>query len=274
MPLFSIITINYNNSEGLQRTIESVISQSFKDYEFIVIDGKSTDNSVLVLEKFKPYFTFCVSEKDKGIYDAQNKGIQKATGNYLIFMNSGDCFSENDILQKTALFINENKHYKIYYGNVNLLEKNGIETTHYPPPNLDIDYLYFNSLNHQSCFIDKKLFEKYGDYNLNYKICADYDFFLKILVKENNAYCYFNETICKYENFGLSKNSSVFDDLVNERKLIKVSLLSAKKLSDLKLIEINLAGRKSRAFNYVPNINIIKNLYDKLYVYWYHWRVS
>ena len=86
---YSIITVNYNNKEGLRNTIESVIHQTYRDFEFIVIDGGSTDGSAEVLKEYDSQITYWVSEKDKGIYNAMNKGIAKATGDYLNFMNSG-----------------------------------------------------------------------------------------------------------------------------------------------------------------------------------------
>ena len=88
--LFSIITINYNNAEGLEGTIQSVVSQQFIDYEYIVVDGNSTDDSLDLLKKYSSYITFYISEPDKGVYDALNKGVQVAKGDYIIFMNSGD----------------------------------------------------------------------------------------------------------------------------------------------------------------------------------------
>ena len=99
---FSIITINYNNVEGLRNTIKSVVNQTYTDYEFIIIDGGSTDGSVEVIKEYANIITYWVSEPDKGIYNAMNKGIEVANGEYLNFMNSGDCFYNNDVLQKVA----------------------------------------------------------------------------------------------------------------------------------------------------------------------------
>ena len=95
---FSIITVNYNNKEGLRKTIESVIHQTFRDFEFIVIDGGSTDGSDDVLKEYDAQIDYWVSEPDGGIYQGMNKGIKKATGEYLNFMNSGDCFYASNIL--------------------------------------------------------------------------------------------------------------------------------------------------------------------------------
>src|ERR1700741_3090435 len=99
MPKISIITINYNDKTGLEKTISSVAGQSYADYEFIVIDGGSTDGSVEVIKKHESKISEWVSENDSGIFNAQNKGANKATGNYLLFLNSGDVLADKDVLK-------------------------------------------------------------------------------------------------------------------------------------------------------------------------------
>ena len=106
---YSIITVNYNNRDGLRATIESVVNQTYRDYEFIVIDGGSTDGSTDVLKEFDDKITYWVSEPDKGIYNGMNKGIAKATGDYLNFMNSGDCFYNEKVLE----LLNKNTYRQI-----------------------------------------------------------------------------------------------------------------------------------------------------------------
>ena len=101
---FSIITVNFNNKEGLHNTIKSVINQTFRDFEYIVIDGGSTDGSIDILKKYDKYINYWISEKDSGIYNAMNKGISKANGEYLNFMNSGDCFYALDVLEKVSKY--------------------------------------------------------------------------------------------------------------------------------------------------------------------------
>ena len=95
----SVITINFNNRDGLRKTIESVVNQTFKDFEYIIIDGGSTDGSVDVIKEYADRIDYWVSEPDKGIYNAMNKGIDVAKGEYCIFMNSGDCFYVNDVYE-------------------------------------------------------------------------------------------------------------------------------------------------------------------------------
>ena len=95
MTKVSVITISYNNAEGLRRTIESVVAQNYSDYEYIIIDGGSTDNSLQIIESYASHISYWVSEPDKGVYNAMNKGIAQAKGEYLHFLNSGDCYDEN-----------------------------------------------------------------------------------------------------------------------------------------------------------------------------------
>ena len=121
MPFFSIITINLNNSTGLEKTIQSVTTQLFSDFEFIIIDGGSTDNSIDVIKKYESEITSWVSEKDNGIYDAQNKGIAKANGTYCLFLNSGDYLFSKDALKKV---FDSNLTEDIVYGNI-IYHENG-----------------------------------------------------------------------------------------------------------------------------------------------------
>lgn len=268
-PLFSIITINYNNHKGLEKTIHSVIGQTNISYEFIIIDGGSTGGFIELVKKHEEKISLWVSEKDKGIYDAQNKGINKAKGEHLIFMNSGDCFTDKDVLSKAAGFINSHPGHSLYYGNTNLIEEDGTKRFLAPPQVLDINFFYLATLNHQSCFIHRSLFTKYGSYNLQYKIGADYDFFFKVFLKEPKTYCYMNEVICDYENYGTSANTKFFDLIVNERQLIQKDLLNEDQLSDLFRLEIKLLGRKSKWFKYLPDSERLKRFYDRFYFNWY-----
>lgn len=274
MSFISIITINYNNASGLEKTIKSVINQTTGDYELIVIDGGSTDESVNIINKNTSFIKISVSEKDKGIYDAQNKGISLAKGKYLIFMNSGDCFTDDKVLENTIDFIKKNDDYKIYYGNTNLIEKDGKIEALNPPEFIDLYFFYTATINHQSCFIHKSLFESYGYYNLNYKICSDYEFLLKVFVKEPEVFKYININICNYENYGMSKDLQLFQKVVDERNLIKLNLLDNEQLIAGKRHEIKLLGRKSRYFKFISNFKSIYYLYDKFYFNWYQMKTK
>ena len=154
----SIITINYNNRDGLQKTIDSVISQIWRDFEWIVIDGGSTDGSKELIEQNKSYFAYWCSEPDNGIYNAMNKGIAKAQGEYLFFLNSGDCLHEKDTLSK--VFCHQ-ELADVVYGDVNRVS-NYSSYIHYYPHKLTTHYLITDGLCHQATFIRATLLKGYG----------------------------------------------------------------------------------------------------------------
>lgn len=174
MPKLSIITVNYNNESGLQRTVESVLSQRYSDLEYIVVDGGSIDNSVEIIKKQEPSIDKWVSEKDNGIYHALNKGIQMATGDYLLFLNSGDHFSNSDILNKIQHHIKEKD---LIAFDIHLLGL-GHDYIHTHPDELLFSFLFEETFAHQSVFIKRSLFDKIGLYDENLKIVADWKFFI------------------------------------------------------------------------------------------------
>ncbi len=199
---FSIITVNYNNKEGLQRTIESVIHQSFRDYEFIVIDGGSTDGSAEVLKEYDAQINYWVSEPDRGIYHAMNKGIIQAKGDYLNFMNSGDCFYDKDVLQKVAAYgyntdiiVGKDYHYNI---------KTGQGHVSIQPPRTTMIHFFMATLDHQSSFINKSLFEN-SLYDESHRLVSDWIFFTKKIVKERKHVQFIPDIICNREEGGLSE---------------------------------------------------------------------
>lgn len=198
----SIITINLNNKDGLQKTIDSIVSQTFTDYEWIVIDGGSTDGSKELIEQYADQIAYWVSEPDKGVYNAMNKGILVAKGEYINFMNSGDYYANDNVLE----MIFENPHTAdVLYGYmtrdsidgefVNLsMMKNNLTW---------IDFLY-DGLPHQSSFIKKRLFDKYGYYNENLKAVSDWSFFVKVFVYNHSSYEFIPLKISIYSSGGIS----------------------------------------------------------------------
>lgn len=202
---FSIITINYNNKDGLQRTIESVIHQSLKDFEFIVIDGGSTDGSVDVLKAYDKQITFWLSEPDHGIYHAMNKGILHSRGDYLNFMNSGDCFFDKDVLQKVATYgyyddfiVGKDYHYNT---------KTGQGHVSIQPPRTTMIHFFVATLDHQSSFIKRELFEN-SLYDESHRLVSDWIFFTEKIVKEQKHVQFIPDIICRREEGGLSEQQS------------------------------------------------------------------
>lgn len=169
----SIITINFNNIDGLRKTIESVISQTFTDYEYVVIDGGSTDGSDDLIKTYEDKITYWVSEPDKGIYNAMNKGILQAKGEYCLFLNSGDWLYSNDIL--SSVFSIDYKE-DILYGDLFVVATSKTFRI-YTPNRLSLHFFYIDSLCHPSAFIKRQLFN-IELYDEQLKVVADWKFFM------------------------------------------------------------------------------------------------
>jgi glycosyltransferase involved in cell wall biosynthesis len=247
MPLISIITINYNNAIGLNKTINSVVAQSFQDFEFIVIDGNSTDKSVDIIKQ-TPRINEWVSEKDNGIYDAQNKGILKAKGDYFLFLNSGDILVNNLVFKKVSNFLVGNKSF--YYGNL-ILEKNSVKQNHIAPKIIDVDFMLNSTFWHPSVFIKSNLFKQHGLYNTAFKICGDYEFFIRCLLKPNITSEYINEFITEFDGNGISNDTSKIELQTREREL-------AWKLNISELVYISL--KTHNAFSRSKFASVINSL--------------
>lgn len=173
--LFSIITINYNNKKGLQKTIDSVLSQTFRKFEWIIIDGGSSDESKELIERYQDHVHYWCSEPDKGVYNAMNKGISHARGEYLIFMNSGDCFYEPSTLEKVSHTVLVDD---IIYGDA--LRINGNTEVEWQfPHHVDIRFLYTDNICHQAMFIKTSLLKEEG-YDESYELYGDWARWLKI----------------------------------------------------------------------------------------------
>lgn len=210
--MISVITVNRNNVHGLQLTMQSVLSQTYVDIEYIVVDGASTDNSVEVIEGFASDTRLrWISEKDNGIYHAMNKGIRMANGEYLIFMNSGDEFYSNEVLKNVLVDINRTSA-DIYYGDVNLCYSNRCVVKTYPDK-ISKSFLYQNSLCHQTMFLKKELFTKVGFYNENLRIMADWEWTIQAILKEKQTYKHLSIIVANYKMGGISyTNERLFSD--------------------------------------------------------------
>ncbi len=205
---FSIITINYNNLCGLKKTVDSVLTQTYRGFEWIIIDGGSTDGSkeyiINLNEKLNSNgwnpITFWCSEPDKGIYNAMNKGIVKAKGDYLNFMNSGDGFYESDTLRKIYLYIVKGNS-DVYYGDANFIECDESKVLK-QPRQIDWYFLFISALNHQSMFIRTKIMQESG-YDESYKIMADYARWLQ-LAMAGSVFEHIDVIVCNYDTTGIS----------------------------------------------------------------------
>ncbi len=217
---YSIITINYNNREGLRKTIESVINQTYTDFEYIVIDGGSTDGSVEVIQQYADKIGYWVSEPDKGIYNAMNKGIVQAHGDFLIFMNSGDCFYNTHILENMANQCTAD----IIVGRVANADQNGQRTSYsIRIKNASMFHFFNSTLPHQGSFIKRSLFHNHL-YDETLKIVSDWKFFMECAVFQDCDIKLTDVIIADCEYRGASNN---MQKLQEEKKQVLTSIMPA-----------------------------------------------
>lgn len=197
----SIITINYNNKEGLQKTIDSVVSQTWHDFEWIVIDGGSTDGSKELIEQYQQHFAYWCSEPDKGVYNAMNKGIDKAKGEYMNFMNSGDSFYAKDTLEQ--VFVNNTPNADMVYGDWARDEKGRIVLMK-APKEASLYSFYVDNICHQAMFIKSSAMREKG-YDETYKYYADWARWL-LMMLDNATFQYVPVIVCLYDTQGISSH--------------------------------------------------------------------
>lgn len=214
--LISIITVNYNDVIGIENTIKSVQNQTYTNFEHIIIDGNSNDGSKEVIKKYKKSFSYWLSEKDSGIYNAMNKGIKIAKGDYLFFLNSGDTFYDKQVLEKVSLKLEEGQD--IFYGNLQLINKDKENKLVCPPKKLSFSFFLRRTIPHQAAFTKKALFENISYYNEEYRIVSDWEFFMIAILKFNASYKHSDITISNYDTNGISSLPEFKVLFKNEKK--------------------------------------------------------
>lgn len=257
----SIITINYNNAAGLKRTLDSVAEQTYTDFEHIIVDGASTDGSVDEIIGYSQssianrHQITWISEPDTGVYNAMNKGIKRATGDYLLFLNSGDYLIEKNVLE---LVFNHDCYADILCARCNVSDNGKVTWTSNPPDKVTFGTLYRVGLAHQSTFIRRLLFERYGYYDESYRYNADIEFWYRTIInnivttqridvittdynldgissKENQTASYIKEIerilfsyrvfTTDYDNFAEIEKEKYLIDWIKNHKLINAILL-------------------------------------------------
>lgn len=214
----SIITINYNNAEGLRETLASVAAQSYSDIEHIVIDGGSTDGSVDVIKDYVNqclmYDVLWVSEKDKGIYNAMNKGIRKATGEYCQFLNSGDTLAAPDVTER--MMAEMEVGIDILYGD---MFKIGVKQNYVDKScakeDVTLNMFYRGCLNHSPAYIKRSLFDEYGYYDETLKICSDWKFYMQSIVLGKATTKHVDIVVTHFDMNGISETRK---DILNKER--------------------------------------------------------
>ncbi|WP_298766055.1 glycosyltransferase family 2 protein [uncultured Polaribacter sp.] len=196
LPLITIITVVYNGEEYIEKTIQSIINQTYTNFEFIVIDGGSTDNTLNIIKKYENKISYFISEPDKGIFDAMNKGLQKANGEWVNFMNSGDMFYDFNVLKSVFCF--DYNDFDMIYGDVNLFDD---KDSYFVKSKTNKIKINLNAICHQSVFIKTKM---HPAFSLNYKLSADHQIIYGFI--KNKKVKYLNIFISKILIGGVSSN--------------------------------------------------------------------
>jgi glycosyltransferase involved in cell wall biosynthesis len=235
MTLLSIITINRNNATGLDETMRSVISQTDGIFEYIVIDGASIDGSIGVIKKYTDSLAGrlkWISEPDNGIYNAMNKGIRMASGNYVQFLNSGDCLASNDVTERMTAELKRNDYPSILYGNMLKDMPDGKVMRDKCFAGQEISFLgfYTGTLNHSPAYIRKDLFENYGLYDENLRIVSDWKWYLQAIILGGEEPVYTDIDVTLFDMHGISETNKELDKA--ERKKVLGELIPQTILSD------------------------------------------
>ncbi len=183
----SIITVCYNSSATISDTIESVLAQSYPSIEYIIVDGVSTDATLEIINKYKDHIAHIVSEPDNGIYDAMNKGIQIATGNFVGILNSDDIFDNPDVIKNLVSFINQNQELDAVYADLIYVDQSNTnrKTRSYKLRKNALWKIRFGfMIPHPTFYAKRELFHKLGGYKTNYRVAADFELMLRFLLNK------------------------------------------------------------------------------------------
>ena len=252
-PKISIITINFNNKEGLEKTILSVINQTYQDFEYVVIDGGSKDGSKEILEKYADKIDHWISETDEGIYNAMNKGIANTNGEYLLFVNSGDELYNKLVFEKT---INQIHTEDIISGNINIIGDN-INYIGESKAKISFIHMCTDTIWHPTTFIKRAAFKKTEMYDEKLKICSDWKWFLLGVFKYDLSYKKIDHIITKFYLDGISSQENQKKQIVTERKQT-IKLHFPPFINDLNIIE-EFARERHEFINLQSKISNLKN---------------
>lgn len=232
--MLSIVTINRNNAIGLEKTMRSVAAQTCKEFEYIVVDGASTDGSVETVKKHEAEFNHLkwVSEPDSGIYNAMNKGIRMASGEYIQILNSADCFASADVTERMLSALEKEAYPNILYGNMVKCFPDGRRMVDKGFAGQEITMLgmYTGTLNHDSAYIRRDLFEKYGYYDETLRIVSDWKWYLQAIILGGEKPRYVDLDVTLFDMTGISESNKDLDK--EERKKVLEHLFPKAILAD------------------------------------------
>jgi glycosyltransferase involved in cell wall biosynthesis len=235
----SIVTINYNNAEGLRRTLASVAAQTYRGIEHIVVDGASADGSVNVIREYdalnssseNPLVVSWSSEPDNGIYNAMNKGIKRASGDYIQILNSGDILASDDVVEKMLAALEVNGNPDFLYGNMVKKDySSGTVIVKSEKVERSLRQYYSSTMNHDCCYISRRLYEKYGLYDESLKIVSDWKWFLQAIGMGDVRPVYVDIDVTIFDASGISETNMELRE--EERRLVLEETLPSAVLND------------------------------------------
>ncbi len=248
----SVITVVFNNVKTIKDTIESVLSQTYKNVEYIVIDGRSTDGTIDIIEKFQNEISVFLSEPDNGIYDALNKGIQLATGEVISILHSDDLFCDEYVVSDMVNKMSE-KEAELCFSDMVIVDSKSDKVLRYYMANYFKRWLFRMGWMppHPTCFIKKTLFDEFGLYSLSYKVAGDFDFLIRVFYGRDIAWTYLNRVTVKMRlggvsNSGLSSKKIIASEINRSLKANKVWSLPVFQLGRyvIRLIEMLVKPQK------------------------------
>ncbi len=253
---FSIITVCKDSHGTVENTILSVLGQSYNNYEYIIIDGASKDSTLDIINKYRDKITKIISEPDKGLYDAMNKGIKNSCGDYFFFLNSDDRFLDENVLQKVIRKAENNKK-ELLYGDQVFINSDSKEVSIRKHNKLNKVYLIKNTPCQPATFYRNDVFDKYGDFDINFKIVSDHEWFLRAFLKHNISCYYLNFPVTEFNSGGLSTSIKREKELNSERER-----MFRKYFSDSERKRLEFLSKYLRCFT---TFAVIKNILNQFF---------
>lgn len=245
----TIITVSFNCEKTIEQTINSVLLQTYKDIEYIIIDGNSSDNTVNIIKKYEKNISYWISEPDSGIYNAMNKGIKKATGEYIQFLNSDDALVSEETIELVCNALKKYGYPDILSAAIWMVdEKNCIQKIGGNNINLD-DIKNGINIPHPGMFMKREILNEYG-FNENYKIVSDFDLVLRCAFA-NKSFCFIKEPVVFFSDVGISSNNEI---LLNK----EYNIILSKYIKNKKVIK-----KENKIKSFLKSTNLIK--YIRLY---------
>jgi len=218
----SIITVVYNNEKTLETAIQSVLSQTYENIEYIIIDGASTDGTLKIIDKYKDRIATIISEPDAGIYDAMNKGISKATGDVIGILNSDDIYDDEHVINETMTSFANNPNIDMVYGDLVYVKNEDLNKVVRKWNSLKFYKNFFEDGNvppHPSLFIRANLYKELGHFNLKYKLAADYEFMLRAFKFKGDKSLYLNKLMVRMR-LGGATNKSIKNIIKGNKEIL------------------------------------------------------